>query len=95
MENWTGLSKASILNFSAAMQKMALTVAEAKLAIDNFSNIFNNILKDEKLKKLNTLKSRLITLESRQTECNNIKKKIKRKIRYLENQLNNINQFLC
>ena len=91
----------NILDHKEAIGKVTMALAEAgrsaREAINSFvqlNNIFSiavvNFIDKERLEmelKLKLLESRLALLESRQTECEGIRKKLRRKIRNLKAEI--------
>ena len=77
-------------SFSEAMIRVSVSAEEATAAFNNLmKEIRKTIPKEIKSMalKLGLLKARLHTLEGRNTECDSIRKKLRRQIRNLENKL--------
>ena len=73
--------------FSKAMYQMPVSAKEATAAFNNFMKEINKIIpKEYKIMemKLTLMEARLHTLEGRNTECEAIRKKLRRQIRNLK-----------
>ena len=73
--------------FSDAMNEFGITAAEATATFENFIKEINKIIpKEYKIMKMKLIlmEARLYTLEGRNTECEAIRKKLRRQIKNLK-----------
>lgn len=86
MDNFDKLIQNLIL-FNESFKIVSVSAEQAAAAISELSTALNRVIPKEikiMLLKLNLLKARLHTLEGRNTECEAIRKKLRRQIRNLE-----------
>lgn len=89
MDNFDNLIRNLIL-FNESIKIVSVSAEQAAAAISELSMALNRAIPKEikiMLLKLSLLKARLHTLEGRNTECEAIRKKLRRQIRNLESRI--------
>lgn len=89
MDNFDNLIRNLIL-FNESIKIVSVSAEQAAVAMSELSTALNRIIPKEikiMLLKLSLLKARLHTLEGRNTECEAIRKKLRRQIRNLESRI--------
>ena len=75
------------ISFSDAMNEFGISAAEATKILEDFATAINKIIpKEYKIMelKLTLMEARLYTLNGRNTECEAVRKKLRRQIRNLK-----------